>query len=182
MRIEPDVPPVRTRRLELRVPSASFVDAVVTGRRDAAARELGATVSRWLVADPSHLVQLQLAGHVATADGFPGLARVIVLSGRRQHLIGSIGFHGRPDSAGRLEAGCRIHPAFRGRGYGAEAMAALLDWATERFGITRFLLAVPSSRQARDLVPIDIGDGRRDRPDQWILALADLLEGQPRRP
>jgi GNAT superfamily N-acetyltransferase len=81
-----------------------------------------------------------------------------------------------------MEVSCRIHPAFRGRGYGAEAMAALLDWATERFGITRFLLAVPSSREAPDFVPIDVGGGRKDRPDQAIRGLADLLEGQPRRP
>jgi len=182
MRFEPDAQPVRTRRLELLVPSASFVDAVVAGRPDAAGREIGASVGRWLVTDPSHLVQLRLAGQAAADDGFPGLTRVIVLSGRRRRAIGSIGFHGPPDAAGRLEVACRIHPAHRGRGYGAEAMAALVDWATERFGITRFLLAVPSSREARLLVPIDVGSGRTDRPDQAIRALADLLEGQPLRP
>jgi GNAT superfamily N-acetyltransferase len=139
-------------------------------------------VGRWLVTDPSHLVQLRLAGQAAAAAGFPGTGRVIVLSGAHRRAIGSIGFHGPPDDAGRMEVACRIHPAYRGQGYGAEAMAALLDWATERFGITRFLLAVPSYREAPNLAPIDVGGRETERPDQAIRGLASLLEGQSWRP
>lgn len=181
MRLGPDVEPIRTRRLELLALSVSFMDAITAGRPAAAARELGASVSRWLVTDPSHLVQLRLAGQAAAAAGFPGCARVIVLSGTHRRTIGSIGFHGPPDDAGRLEVGCRIHPAHRGQGYGAEATAALLDWATEYFGITRFILAVPSHREALNLVPIEVGSRRTERPDLAIDGLANLLEGRTRR-
>ena len=45
---------------------------------------------------------------------------------------------------GRLEVGCRILSAYRGRGYTGEAMAAMFEWAATRLGITRFLVAVSS--------------------------------------
>ena len=77
----PDAEPIRTSRLELLALSASFMDAITADDPGAAARELGASVSRWLLADPSHLVQLRLAGLAAAAVGFPGFARVIVRSG-----------------------------------------------------------------------------------------------------
>jgi RimJ/RimL family protein N-acetyltransferase len=168
---------LRTRRLELLPLSAPVMDAVIAGRADEAALALGASLSRWLMDDPTHLVQLRRAGEAAESAGFVGSARVVVLSGARRRAIGTIGFHGAPDDAGRLEVACTIHPAHRGRGYGAEATAALLDWATERFGITRFLLALPSHRRATDLVPIEMGSQRTDRSTQAIDALADLLEG-----
>lgn len=175
MRLDLDAGPIWTSRLELVVLSASFMDAITAGRPAAAARVLGASVSHWLVTDPSHLVQLRLAGQAAAAAGFPDGARVIVLSGTHRRMIGSIGFHGPPDDAGRLEVGCRIHPAHRGQGYGAEATAALLDWATESFGITRFIVAVPSRRQDPDPVPIEVGSRRTEGPDQEIDGLANLL-------
>jgi len=156
--------------------------AITADRPDAAARELGASVSRWLVTDPSHLVQLWLAAQAAAAVGLSGSARLIVLSGLHRRLIGSIGFHGPPDDAGRLEVACTIHPAHRGQGYGAEAMDALLDWASERFGITRFVLAVPSHHEAPALVPIEVESRRTEWPDKAIDGLAELLEGQPWRP
>jgi RimJ/RimL family protein N-acetyltransferase len=178
MRLEPDVEPVRTRRLELVTLTASLADAITAGDVGTAAGELGAEVGRWLTADPSHVVQLRLAGQAAAAAGFAGLARAIVLRrGAHRQAIGSIGFHGPPDEAGRLEVSCRIHPAHRGRGYGAEATTGLLDWATARFGITRFLLAVPSRREAANVVPIEIASRRSGGPDQEIDALADMLEG-----
>jgi RimJ/RimL family protein N-acetyltransferase len=169
---------IRTRRLELVVLTQSFVDAITAGEPDRARRELGGSVSRWLTTDPSHLVQLRLALQAAEAVGYSGFARVIVpATGSTPRVIGSIGFHGPPDDAGRLEVSCRIHPAHRGHGYAAEATTGLLDWATARFGITRFLLAVPSRHARSDLVPIEIEAHRIDTPDVEIDSLADLIEG-----
>lgn len=181
MRLDPDDAPIRTRRLELVVLSDPFVDAIIAGDQATAARVIGASVSRWLMTDPDHLVQLRLGAHAASAAGFPGVARVIVLSDLHRRAIGWSGFNGPPDDAGRLEVGCRIHPAHRRRGFGVEATTALLDWATERFGITRFLLAVPDRREAFGLVSIQVGSGRTPRPDRAMDALANLLEGQGSR-
>jgi [ribosomal protein S5]-alanine N-acetyltransferase len=165
---------IRTAHLDLVPLTTPFVDAVVAGHPSVADSEVRARVGTWLTADPSHLVQLHLAGREAEAMGFPGLGRTIVLDaqGRPRKVIGSIGFHGPPDERGRMEASCRIHPAHRGRGYAAEALGALLDWATVQYGVSRFLVAVFRRRagegQASLKIAIPFGVS--------VELVADLLE------
>jgi len=179
MRLEPDLAPIRTRRLQLVTLTASLVEAITSGRLGDASAEIGAPVAGWLATDPSHLVQLRLAAEVAAAHGFAGLGRLILIGpALPRRAIGSIGFHGIPDPAGRLEVGCRIHPAHRGRGYGAEATTGLLDWATERFDITRYLIAVPPWREASELVPVEIETRPAAALGNEIGRLADILEGE----
>jgi RimJ/RimL family protein N-acetyltransferase len=176
--------PLRTPRLELVPLAAGFVEAVVEGDARAAAREIGATVGRWLTLDPSHIVQLHLAAQAAEARGFPGLGRSIVhgATGRPRRVLGSIGFHGPPDERGRLEASCRIHPTHQGQGFASEALGALLDWAAVRYGVTRFLVAVPSRQDHVPPIPVDIGFGRNQASDMQVDQIAGLLEpyGHPR--
>jgi GNAT superfamily N-acetyltransferase len=176
MRLEPDGEPVRTPRLDLVTVTAPFVAAVTAGESGIAEAEIGAPMDRWLMRDPSHLVQLRLAAEAAAAAGFAGFARVVVLLGPPRRAIGSIGFHGPPDDRGRLEIGCRIQPAYRGRGYAAEALTAMLEWATARYGVTRFLLAVPSRRTMPDLVPVEVEPRRSERPGSDIPGLAAMME------
>ena len=160
----PEIPgePIRTAHLELVPLTAPFVLAVVTGDTAAAERQIGARVGRWLTTDPSHIVQLDLARQAAAARGFPGLGRTIVRSepNRARRVIGSIGFHGPPDERGRLEASCRVHPAQGGQGFASEALSALLDWATAKYGVTRFLVAVPSRREQLHPLRVEIDFGR----------------------
>ena len=165
-RVRPD-DPIRTARLELVPLTAQFVEAVVAGDAVAAGTEVGAKVGRWLTADPTHVIQLHLAAQAAAARGFPdpGRAIILVMPGRARRLIGSIGFHGPPDDRGRLEASCRVHASHRSRGFAAEALGALLDWATAWYGATRFLVAVPAAGERREPVPIEIADARA-RPIQ----------------
>ena len=181
MPTRPGAGTIRTARLELVPLTRRFVDAIVAGDRATAGAEIGARVSRWPTSDASHLVQLHLAQQAGEAEGFPGLGRVVVLVAPRgaRRMIGWIGFHGVPDDHGRLELGCRIHPAHHGQGYAAEAVTALVDWATVRIGITRFLAAVSSRRGPGDLVPLEVAD--RKTPPNDAGALATLLErsGEP---
>jgi RimJ/RimL family protein N-acetyltransferase len=44
-------------------------------------------------------------------------------------VIGDIGFHAPPDELGEVSLGFGIVPAARRRGYAAEALRAVLDWA-----------------------------------------------------
>jgi ribosomal-protein-alanine N-acetyltransferase len=166
---------IGTARLHLVPLTTRLVDAVVAGDPNLAESEVGARVGRWLTADPSHLVHLHLAGQAAEAVGFPGLGRAIVLGaqGRPRRVIGSIGFHGPPDERGRMEASCRIHPAQRGRGYAAEALGALLDWASVQYGVSRFLVAVFMPRAGRERVSLEIAVSI-GAPVELV---ADLLEG-----
>lgn len=175
---------IRTARLELVPIDASFVDAVKRADRRAGERAIGAQVSRWLVNEPAHLVQLQLAQLAAGAIGMAGIGRAIVLiagNGRRR-VIGSIGFHGPPDDRGRLELGCAIDPAEQGEGYAAEAMTALVGWAADLFGITRFVVAIPAVGELGGRVPIEIGFLSAASSDEQLQALRRALEpGRPPR-
>ena len=126
---------IRTPRLQLVPLTAGFVDAVAAGDVARAEIEIGAAVGRWLVTDPSHVIQLHLAERAAEGERLRGIGRAIVLSmaGRPRRVIGTIGFHGPPDDQGRMELGCRVGPAHRGMGLSAEAMSALTRWAVWRF-------------------------------------------------
>jgi ribosomal-protein-alanine N-acetyltransferase len=184
MKLEPGAEVIQTARLELVPLPVRLLEALLRGDVEAASAEVGARVPRWLANDPSHLTQLQLAGQAAQAEGFQGFGRLIVLAsedgGRR--VIGSIGFHGPPDHRGRLEVGSRIHLCHRGRGYALEAMTGLLDWATQRFGITRFVVAIQLRREPGDLVPIEVATPGAARLDEQVEGLAVLLEREGQRP
>lgn len=56
--------------------------------------------------------------------------RFIVLTDTRE-VIGSISFHGAPDSHGMIEIGLGIEPAFQGRGYAKEALRAMWRWVAQ---------------------------------------------------
>ena len=173
---------IRTARLELVPLSGLFVDALKGGNRRAAERAIGARVSRWLSIEPAHLVQLQLAQLAADAIGMAGIGRAIVLvaANERRRVIGSIGFHGPPDDRGRLELGCAIDPAEHRHGYAAEAMTALVDWAAQWYGITRFVVAIRQVGEPRDGAPIEIGFLAAAASDVQVEALSRALE--PERP
>ena len=184
MELEPGIDVIRTARLELVPLSTSFCDALLSGDLEVASDEIGAHVGPWLLNDPSHVTRLHLAEGAAQAAGFPGVGRLIVLAtgNRARRVIGSIGFHGPPDDGERLEVSCRIHPAHRGQGFAIEALAALLEWATERFGVQRFVVAIPSGHERWDPVPMEIDDGRAEPPGRRADALDQLLEGRSGRP
>jgi RimJ/RimL family protein N-acetyltransferase len=55
-------------------------------------------------------------------------------------LIGETGFDGPPDGSGTVEVGYSIVPAYRGRGFAAEATRALIQHALARPGI-RWIIA-----------------------------------------
>lgn len=175
---------IRTRRLQLVAVTPPFVAAVIAGDVSGAGTLIGGKVGLWLTTDPSHLIQLNLAAQAAEARNYPGLGRLILLprSGEAGRVVGSIGFHGPPDDRGRLEASCRIHPAYRGRGLAAEALTGLLDWATERYGVRRFLVAIPSHGDGREPVPVEVEAARPGRRDAATGRLSDLLESKRRAP
>lgn len=157
---------IRTARLELAPLSAAMVDALVSGDVPAAERHIGARVSRWLTVEWAHFVQLHLARLAADVAGQESLGWAIVLlsPGAARMVIGSIGFHGPPDERGRLEVGYALDPECVRRGYAAEAVTALLRWATTRYGVTRFLVSVVSGREEPAEVPVEIWDIENGSP------------------
>lgn len=57
-------------------------------------------------------------------------------------IIGSGGFHGRPDADGMIEIGVGIEPAFRGRGFAQELLHGLWSWVVEQPGVVRLRYTV----------------------------------------
>jgi RimJ/RimL family protein N-acetyltransferase len=47
-------------------------------------------------------------------------------------VIGDVGFHAPPDELGEVSVGFGIVPAARRRGYAAEALRAVLEWALQQ--------------------------------------------------
>jgi RimJ/RimL family protein N-acetyltransferase len=68
-------------------------------------------------------------------------------SGSRR-VIGSIGFHGRPDAEGRLEVGYSVDPPYRRQGYARECVRAMFDWAFSKHGITTFIASISPDNEA----------------------------------
>jgi RimJ/RimL family protein N-acetyltransferase len=139
-----DVAPIRTERLELVSMSVPFMRALVARDLAAAGREVGASVPAWL---PEHLDDFlgfrlaQLAVDPAIRHWL-GRAMVLTDDAGRRRVVGTVGFHGPPDAAGRLEVGYSVDPEFRRRGFAREAVRAMLDWAASEHGIHRFIASV----------------------------------------
>jgi RimJ/RimL family protein N-acetyltransferase len=133
------VPPIKTPRFELVSMSLPFMEALMGQDLDRAAREIGATVPDDLPDELEHF----LAYRTSQLREDPGvqqwIGRAIVLDdGRGREVIGSVGFHGPPDDAGRVEVGYRVEPRYRRQGVATEVVRALFDWARREHGVTRF--------------------------------------------
>jgi RimJ/RimL family protein N-acetyltransferase len=174
---------IRTRRLELPPLSDAFVDALLACDVDAAARAIGAAVSKGFAREVDHVTQLRLVqrsastGRSAGAERPPEPGRAIVLvdPARTRRVIGSIGLHGPPDDAGRVEVGCRIHAAYRDRGFTAEAIAGFLDRLWEAHGFSRFLVSISSPDGPRRRNPGEDTNSASIEPD-GLDGLGGLLE------
>ena len=77
-------------------------------------------------------------------------------------FIGEAGFHDMrreitPSIEGTLEAGWGLTPAVHGRGYGFEAMQALVDWADAAFPGRRMTCIIDPANQASQRVAAKLG-------------------------
>ena len=77
-------------------------------------------------------------------------------------FIGEAGFHDMrremtPSIEGTLEAGWALTPSVHGRGYGSEAMQALVGWADRTFPGRRMTCIIDPANQASQRVAAKIG-------------------------
>jgi RimJ/RimL family protein N-acetyltransferase len=145
-----DLPAIRTERLELVVMPLPFMRALQAHDVDMASREIGADVPPEMPDDLVHFLAHRIPDLTADPTIQPWLGRAIVWThpdGRRE-VTGTIGFHGPPDAASRVEIGYRVVPGWRRRGIATEAMRALLRWAETDQGIHRFRASVAPGNTA----------------------------------
>lgn len=150
---------IHSPRLELIAMSPAFLDSSIKGDLESAARLLGLTVPvDWLEA--KWLMEMRLAKMRENAALEPWLLRAVGLR-ETKSMIGFIGFHALPGAEylssyapGAVEFGYTVFPDYRKMGYASEAAGALMQWAIQEHGVTRFVLSIspinePSLRLAR---------------------------------
>jgi RimJ/RimL family protein N-acetyltransferase len=137
-----DVPPIRSERLELVSMSPAFLELVLGGARDEAARALGVPLPEAWPGDGESTLRRRRHQMAADEGTQPWLLRAIVRREPEPEMVGHINFHGPPDAEGIAEIGYSVLPAHRRRGYATEAVRAMLDWATREHGVHRFRASV----------------------------------------
>ncbi len=163
----PTAPVIRTGRLVLRAHRRDdFAPLSAMWREPEVVRHIGDGVP--MSEEEVWAKLLRFAGLWALL-GFGFWAVEDKASGR---LVGEVGFldRGRADPllSGAPEAGWALAAAFQGRGYGSEAMRAVLDWGDRRFERSVCVIDPdnqPSIALARRLGYADLGEveshGRR---------------------
>lgn len=146
--LDEDVPNIRSERLRLVSMSVPFMEALAAGDLSAAEHELGAHVPAWLPGQLDHFLQYRLAQLAVDPAIRPWLGRSMILDADDgPRLVGTIGFHGPPDEAGRLEIGYSVDPAYRRLGFAREALRAMLDWAAATHGVHRFVASISPTNE-----------------------------------
>lgn len=130
--------------------SEPFMRALLAGDREAAGREIGAAVPEGLRAGLEDFLRYRLAQLAGDPSIRPWLGRAMVLTepGGARRVMGTIGFHGRPDEQRRLEIGYSVQSEYRRQGYAREAVRAMFDWAASEHGIHRFVASVSPTNAA----------------------------------
>jgi RimJ/RimL family protein N-acetyltransferase len=140
---------ISSPRLTLVPFSPRAMRAVLDGDLDVAEEELGAAVPRGLRERLGELFERRLAEIDLDPSVLPWMARAMVLTDNLavRRVIGSVGFHGAPNADGQVEIGYHVEPGYRRRGFATEAVRALLDWAAEEHGISRFRASIVPSNE-----------------------------------
>jgi len=125
-----DLPRLTTRRLVLVPMTTGALRALVSGGDPGLPVAAG-----YPHADTLDALQL-LAG---TDD--PPAAWFVVLA-ESGAVVGDCGAKGPPDPSGRLEIGYGLAAPYRGRGYGSEAVAAMVGWLGEQDGVAAVVAEV----------------------------------------
>ena len=159
---------ITSARLDLVSLDAATVEALLSGRRAAAARAIGAVVpDDWPDPHDQNFLRLRLGQLRRDAGMSQWLVRAVVLRAEAK-MVGHAGFHGSPGvngpaKEGALEVGYTIFAANRGRGLATEAVDALIRWAHEEHRITDFIASIspgnaPSLAVVRKLGFVQTGD------------------------
>ncbi len=145
-----DIPDIATAQVTLVSMTVPFMEALAARDMAAASREIGADVPEWMADELENFLKFRLGQLRLDPSIRQWLGRVMVLTAEdgTRRAVGSIGFHGPPDAAGRLEVGYSVDPPFRRRGYASESVKALFDWAHREHGITRFVASISPDNDA----------------------------------
>ena len=108
--------------------------------------------------------------------------RALVLRERRV-MVGCIGFRTAPGaeylqpySPGGVEFGFTVYPPFLRQGYAREASKALMHWAHQVHGVTRFVMIIRPDNTASQALAAGLGFVRIGSHIDEVDGLEDILE------
>lgn len=119
---------LQTTRLDLVACTEQVARAAGGGKRQLESL-IGVPVAEaWLDDEGRNL--LTYYAHWLTADASRlGWGLWLIILREQRVMIGTAGFKGHPDHAGKIEIGYGIDAAYRRQGYTSEAAQALINWA-----------------------------------------------------
>ncbi|MEM7248266.1 MAG: GNAT family N-acetyltransferase [Acidobacteriota bacterium] len=144
-------------RLDLRSLTPEMHELSLAGDRRAFGLRLDAEVPEdW--PDAREVVQLRLGQLRDDPALQEWLLRAIVLR-ETNEMVGHVGFHAPPGAGyleewapGGVELGYTVFEHHRRRGYAREAIEAMMAWARQRAGVSRFVVSVtPANVASRQL-------------------------------
>ncbi|NUO54895.1 MAG: GNAT family N-acetyltransferase [Polyangiaceae bacterium] len=169
-----------TARLELVPITVAVVEAVLEGDRARAERILGARMpSAW--PNRALIERAFYASVTAIRENPEGRLwgdRVLITRDETRRVVGSVIFHGAPDTEGSVEVAYGVEEESQRQGYATEATRASVDWALEQREVIVVRAATPPWHIASQKVLERCGlakVGDRDSP------LGELWEYERRR-
>jgi RimJ/RimL family protein N-acetyltransferase len=168
-------------RLELIPLLPTFLQAVLDHDLTKAERLLGLSLPDGLL-DSADVMALRLQQLQADATFQPWSLRAMALRDRRV-MVGHIGCHTapgaeylRPHAPGGVEFGYTVYPPFRRQGYAREASRALMSWAHQAHGVTRFVLSIRPDNTASQALAAGLGFVRIGSHIDEVDGREDILE------
>lgn len=172
---------IRSARLDLIPLTPAFLRAMLEHDLGAAERVLDMPLPDGLL-DSCDVFALRLEQLETEPALQPWLLRAIALRESRE-VIGHIGFHTgpnpeylRPIAPGVVEFGFTVYPPFQRQGYAREASQALMRWAHQVHGVTKFVLSIRSDNTASQALAAGLGFVRIGSHIDEVDGLEDILE------
>jgi RimJ/RimL family protein N-acetyltransferase len=172
---------IHTQRLELVPLGPAFLRESLDGNIAKAEQILQVPLpADW--PDSADLLAMRLAQIEADPSYQPWSLRAMVLRETRV-MVGHIGFHAapgaeylRPFSPDAVEFGFTVFPEHQRRGYAREASQALMRWAHDTYGVTKFVLSIRPDNTASQALAAGLGFVRIGSHIDEVDGLEDVLE------
>ncbi len=172
---------IQSELLDLVPLTPVFLRAMLQHDLAEAERTLGCQLPDGLV-DSTDVMALRLEQLEADPSLQSWLLRALVLREGRV-MVGHIGFHTAPDAEylqpyapGGVEFGFTVYPPFLRQGYAREASKALMHWAHQVHGVTRFVMTIQPDNVASQALAAGLGFVRIGSHIDEVDGLEDILE------
>ena len=143
--------------------SAKAIRALADGDLEAAEGLAPVPLSPWLISEQPRSVWQRRATQVVQTPADLAWVTGVLFDDEIGQVVGAGGFHAAPDEHGMVEAGYRVDPQFRRRGYARATLESLIARAQSEPAVRVFRLTIapenePSLALARQFPFVEVGE------------------------